>query len=1445
MLLIIYCGISEQKVLATTQADALVQTAKGQKGVHERTSNSDNIKYNDEYYGHSVKNSFSGQYSWCAVFVWWCAKENNISTNIIPKTASALGMRNTMIKRGGVPHPKHTGYKPQKGDIFFFDYGNGHGHVGIVESSSGDSFYCIEGNYTGTNPHEVHYGKRSLNDNRLWGFVTPKYVDGGDNQKPTITNIKVTDITKSGYTVTCTATDNNAIDRVQFPTWTQKNGQDDITKGWETAASCKGSKNGNTYSFKVKRSQHSNEFGNYITHIYAYDKSGNSTCAVVPTVKLDVADSPVIQSASSQTNNITIKWNKVEGATSYRIDRRISGNGTSYKTVASVKSSVNSYKDTGLSVGMLYYYRVYAISDFGCSKKLNGYGAYTAPPATSIKSVQTDGVSQLTLTWNSVKSASSYLVSRRKSGTDTYQDIKTVTGTSYTDKGLEAGSGYWYKIYALNATGKSAASDGGYGMTRCTAPYLSVIDTSQIKVSWKASVGKTAYQYDVYRKSATESSYQKVISTKATSFIDKRLKANTKYIYKIIVVETEGLKQATYSAEASATTASVPNAPIIKIANQDTRAITISWEPIPYAKYYEVYRKSENQNDFKSLGRVSSTSYIDRSVTNGMKYIYYVKTQNDAGISKASNEASGYAVLPAPKTVSCTAKGNTSIEVNWSKVPNADGYLIRRRMDGEKDYTVIMPCIKENTFTDKGLEPGTKYYYKIRTWTGNYVSDVSDYGKATTEKGVSKKLTTPTLQLETQSMTSIKLSWNSIKGATKYEIYRRLGGEDYPQTPTYTVTGTSLIDKNLKAGTAYWYRIYAVNNKVKSIRSSGLMCRTKPEQPKVTVSPIDKSSIKAMWTSVKGATIYKLNIRKAGDESYETVTTTNNTSYVIGGLDAGTKYYIRVYAITYDASSFTNKVISEKDAGVGVITKYDPANCIHNYNSWVVTQRATCTDKGVRYHICSKCDKRETQNISPLGHDYGSDWTTLKEVTCEEDGAKCLKCKNCGENGNITIIKATGHNYKDIIIEKAATCSEEGVGYRICSVCGNRTNEVLEKLEHEYDTKILREPTVDEEGILQYQCKFCGHSYRENTEKLIGKEVVNIELNSNDIFAKEAGETFQLIAIVSPNDATDKKVIWSSSNEAVATVDESGLVTTMKTGKAAIFAESEDGEHFDICDVTVGNIVYAESISLDKNNINFNKLGDVDLIKTKVYPADAIYQQVEWYSDDEDVAIVNDVGSVTAMGEGETDIVAYIDDSDIVAVCHVDVKLNDIISSDEDDTMVSEKESIGLASPQDRIFLNANLLPMQKGQKTSVLKILHQNKEDVVEKWVSSNPKVVTVNKMSGVMKARKVGTAIVTVYMKNGLSASCKIRVQKNRVKTKKIFTDVKKLSLKRGEEKVLLLKRNPLTANDKITYNSSNKKVAVVNAKGKIIAKSKGQGIITAKTNTGKKLRVRVVVK
>ncbi len=124
-----------------------------------------------------------------------------------------------------------------------------------------------------------------------------------DNQNPVITDVKVTKVSSLGYTVTCKATDDWDVHKVAFPTWTANNGQDDLADYFMYTQL--GTRNGDYFTFEVKASDHNNETGTYITHIYAVDCSGNTVSYEVPYVNVGGAPSTDEDDTSSSVGGDT------------------------------------------------------------------------------------------------------------------------------------------------------------------------------------------------------------------------------------------------------------------------------------------------------------------------------------------------------------------------------------------------------------------------------------------------------------------------------------------------------------------------------------------------------------------------------------------------------------------------------------------------------------------------------------------------------------------------------------------------------------------------------------------------------------------------------------------------------------------------------------------------------------------------------------------------------------------------------------------------------------------------------------------------------------------------------------------------------------------------------------------------------------------------------------
>ncbi|MBR3744717.1 MAG: Ig-like domain-containing protein [Bacteroidales bacterium] len=246
------------------------------------------------------------------------------------------------------------------------------------------------------------------------------------------------------------------------------------------------------------------------------------------------------------------------------------------------------------------------------------------------------------------------------------------------------------------------------------------------------------------------------------------------------------------------------------------------------------------------------------------------------------------------------------------------------------------------------------------------------------------------------------------------------------------------------------------------------------------------------------------------------------------------------------------------------------------------------------------------------------------------------------------------------------------------------------------------------------------------TELIIDVKTVKI---NKPVLNLNKGETEYLIATVIPFDATDKIVVWNSSDPSVASVNGEGKVTAEKGGSAVVTATA--GGVTGECQVIVYSPVTA--ISLNARDITLDK-GSTFVMVATVDPEDATDKTVTWTSQDNNVVSVNSNGVVSALKGGAAKIVAKAEDK--TAECVVTV-----------------------LAPVESVTLNKPSLTLKQGQSEILYATV--GPEDATDKtvfWSSSNPAAVSVNDY-GKVTAESVGTATITAKAA-GITAECQVTV-------------------------------------------------------------------------------------
>ncbi len=353
---------------------------------------------------------------------------------------------------------------------------------------------------------------------------------------------------------------------------------------------------------------------------------------------------------------------------------------------------------------------------------------------------------------------------------------------------------------------------------------------------------------------------------------------------------------------------------------------------------------------------------------------------------------------------------------------------------------------------------------------------------------------------------------------------------------------------------------------------------------------------------------------------------------------------------------------------------------------------------------------------------------------------------------------------------------------------------------------------------LSLACGFAACGGEEDT----GIPVASVGFNKN-VLELEVGETYKLNATVLPSNATDKTLIWSSSDSDVASVSD-GLITARKEGKAEITAKS--GNKQAVCTVTVKPdtdvTVPVTSVTLNQSVYTLAIGASYTLIPT-VLPANATDRQVKWSSSNEKTVTVSDRGVIQAIAEGTSTIKAEAGGKS--ATCAVTVEKT-IVAVTE---VTLDRTSLTL-KVNETFTLSATVAP--------------ENATDKAVKWTTSDSGVVRVS--NGTVTAVGEGTAKITAAA-GGKSASCTVTVEKEDIEVipvESVTLNRNSLELGLNEAFTLSATVAPENATDKaVKWTTSNSGVVRV-SNGTVTAVGEGTAKITAAAG-GKSASCTVTVK
>lgn len=330
--------------------------------------------------------------------------------------------------------------------------------------------------------------------------------------------------------------------------------------------------------------------------------------------------------------------------------------------------------------------------------------------------------------------------------------------------------------------------------------------------------------------------------------------------------------------------------------------------------------------------------------------------------------------------------------------------------------------------------------------------------------------------------------------------------------------------------------------------------------------------------------------------------------------------------------------------------------------------------------------------------------------------------------------------------------------------------------------------------------------------------VQKIEISAASKKVKE-GETLKLSAVVTPENASNKEITWSSRNEEIATVSADGTVTGVKAGTVVIKAAAKDGSG-----VTDGIEIMVEPILVESIQVNAEstaiKEGETTKVSATVLPENASNPKVIWSSESPATATVEQDGTVTGVKAGKAVIKATASDGSAV-FGSVEITVNGVAVEKIEVSAATTVIKVGKSAK-----LTANVLP--------------ENASNKEVKWSSGDETVATVTQ-DGTVTGVKTGKAVITAAAQDGSGISGKLEISveesnPDEVLVEKIEISASGNEIEEGKTLALNAKVSPETAtNQTLVWSSENPETATVGKDGLVTGVKAGNTVVKASATDG----------
>ena len=623
------------------------------------------------------------------------------------------------------------------------------------------------------------------------------------------------------------------------------------------------------------------------------------------------ADPPTV---TSEVGALKVTWDAAKNAASYKVQWR-SGTTETFNDAATdnrqaTVTDATEYTIPNLKAGTAYGVRVITLDANG-NETPSTENTGNIPTPGQVKNVRvTAGVSgtstSLVVTWDPVEgvreTGDRYRVEwgTGLSALRSHSDIDS-DGTRLSIPDLDAATEYTVKVFALNAGGDGAASDGIKSRPKpaqvTPAPTVAVHDDpGKLIVTWTALAANAATGYKVQWRSGTQQfgtdpGRENLVMGGTMATYDITGLEGIPHTVRVIAMNGSG--DGPPSAASTATTPRPGKVSTPRVtAHTDPQKLAVSWDPVPGAGYRVRWKKVSDEN--YGTTPISTTTATSTTIPasgagddlDGVPYMVQVAAVNgteDPADSEYSSPGTGTPKPGQVPSAELTVTPGTveELRVSWSEVTGAtDGYTVQWRLENGQYSSSDEYTTSDLMYVIPGLEEGS---YFVRVWASNASGDglPTESTSATVVDGADENQVTGVRV--TAGVKELTVMWNPVAGATEYTVSVTPENET---AETHTSTRTRTVIRELTAGTQYSVTVTADVPDATGEPASepAVMARPKPgkvSNVKVTV-PDDAQQLEVAWGSAEDATGYIVQW-KSGTEDYSDsrqVTLTTGDEYL-------------------------------------------------------------------------------------------------------------------------------------------------------------------------------------------------------------------------------------------------------------------------------------------------------------------------------------------------------------------------------------------------------------------------------------------------------------------------------------------------------------------------------------------------------------------------------------